>query len=117
MPSSRTSRAARGGWSYPYLPFNSSVVMWPCLRIWSITVFGRLPVTEAHSSRNSFGYFGFAIRNRFFHQLHLLILPVAVHRGMNFQFLRQRRREIQRFHRHLVPAQQGGLRGTPRLDF
>src|SRR3972149_11024810 len=57
MPCSRTSRTALGGWLYPYFSFNSCVVMCPCFKMWSITVLGRLAVTDLQSSRNSFGYF------------------------------------------------------------
>jgi hypothetical protein len=54
----------------------------------------RVPVTEAQSSRNSFGYFGFAIRRGRFHQLHLLVPVPVVQRGTRFQFLGQRRGKI-----------------------
>src|SRR6266480_3034616 len=118
MPSSRTSRAARGGWSYPYLFFNSSVVMCPCFRMWSITVFGRFAVTEAQSSRNSFGYFGvFAITRSGFHQLKLFAIPSAVDCRMRFQLLCQRRGKIQRLDRYFSSAQQRGLRRPSRFDF
>ena len=38
-------------------------------------------MTDEQSSRNSFGYFGFAIRRGRFHQLHLLVAVSAVAHG------------------------------------
>src|SRR3972149_8383246 len=77
IPCSRTSRPALGGWLYPYFSFNSSVVICPCFKIWSITVLGRFVVTVLPRSRNSFGYFC-GITSSGLHQNKLFCFPFSV---------------------------------------
>src|SRR3989338_553517 len=59
IPCSRTSRAALGGWPYPYFDSSSSVVIKPCLRMCSMTILGRLFVTAFSASTNFAGSFCF----------------------------------------------------------
>ena len=61
----------------PYFSFNSSVVICPCFKIWSITVLGRFAVTVLQKIKNSFGYFC-GITSSGLHQNKLFCFPFSV---------------------------------------